>query len=211
MAEETSLPSLAAAVSPAQRAALERLRQAWLARLRPADAAEQAAVEAIVAQRWRAGRLDAVEERVLAALVEGSPAPGLPSLATVLRARARLEKERRAVEAELEALRAARPRPVEASGRAAQATQAPRLAAKAERSEQPVIARPGAPPAAAAAADRSQDDAARSVADAVELLAAADPAAWAAPRLPREVEDLLATMWSRGAPGSSLERLAATG
>ena len=102
-------PSLASAVRAAQRPALERLREAWHARLQPADEAELAVADAIVAQTWRAGRLDALEERILSALLDGEAAPGLPSLATLLRCRGRLERDRKAAEAELEALRATRP------------------------------------------------------------------------------------------------------
>jgi hypothetical protein len=109
MPDEPSLPGLACGVDPARRPALERLRAAWWVRLRPADAAEEHAVDAIVAQHWRAARLDALEERVLVALIEDRDLGKLPPLTTLLRCRARLQKERAQIEAELEQLRAARP------------------------------------------------------------------------------------------------------
>ncbi|BCX16416.1 MAG: hypothetical protein KatS3mg117_0098 [Geminicoccaceae bacterium] len=109
MPDEPSLPGLACGVDPARRPALERLRAAWWVRLRPADAAEEHAVDAIVAQQWRAARLDALEERVLVALIEDRDLGKLPPLTTLLRCRARLQKERAQIEAELERLRATRP------------------------------------------------------------------------------------------------------
>lgn len=87
-------------------AAYERLRAAWMRRLAPRDAAEEALVDALVAAYWRGRRLEALEERVLSALSRDGEAPGLPSLSTLARYRARLERDRRAALAELEALRA---------------------------------------------------------------------------------------------------------
>lgn len=110
MPDEPSLPGLACGVDPARRPALRLLlRAAWWVRLRPADAAEEHAVDAIVAQQWRAARLDALEERVLVALIEDRDLGKLPPLTTLLRCRARLQKERAQIEADLERLRANRP------------------------------------------------------------------------------------------------------
>jgi len=109
MTDEACFPSLADAVEPARQPALERLRAAWWLRLQPADAAEEQVVDAIVAQYWRASRLDALEERVLVALIEARDLGKLPPLATLLRCRARLQKERERAEAELGRLRATRP------------------------------------------------------------------------------------------------------
>lgn len=91
------------------RDAYERLRRAWHARLLPIDQAERDAADAIVAHVWRRQRLDALEERLLSALIEGRPTQGLPSLATLCRYRARLEKDRREAERELVELRESRP------------------------------------------------------------------------------------------------------
>lgn len=82
------------------------LAAAWRARLRPEDPAEAAAVDKIVAAVWRERRLDLVEDRVLQALGEGRVEDGLPSLSTLIRYRARLERDRRNAEADLAALRA---------------------------------------------------------------------------------------------------------
>jgi len=109
MTDQASFPSLADAVEPARQPAFARLRAAWWLRLQPADAAEEQVVDAIVAQYWRASRLDALEERVLVALIEDRDPGKLPTLATLLRCRARLQKERERAEAELGRLRATRP------------------------------------------------------------------------------------------------------
>lgn len=91
------------------RLAYERLRRAWHARLLPIDQAEREAADGIVHHVWRRMRLDVLEERLLSALVAGRPTTGLPSLATLCRYRARLEKDRREAERELVELRDARP------------------------------------------------------------------------------------------------------
>ena len=106
-------PALAALLAHAaedQRPRLLELRRDWLARLLPVDAAETAAVEAIVATIWRAEQLVALEARVTAELLAGKPTPGLPSLATLARLKARLEKERREAEHDLVELRRLRPK-----------------------------------------------------------------------------------------------------
>ncbi len=105
LAPPTALAGLAEAVPPIHRPGLAGLRQAWFARLRPCDAAERAAADGFVAQVWLAHRLDAVEERLLGALIEGRPVDGLPSLATLVRARARLERDRERALADLESAR----------------------------------------------------------------------------------------------------------
>jgi hypothetical protein len=97
------------------RLAFERLRRAWHDRLRPADRAEREAVDALVAQFWRRQRLDVLEIRLLEAILYDRPRDGLPSLETILRYRARLDREQARVESELLALRASRPRPPEAA------------------------------------------------------------------------------------------------
>jgi hypothetical protein len=89
--------------------AFERLRRAWHARLLPIDQAEREAADGIVHHVWRRMRLDALEELLLSALIDGRPTTGLPSLATICRYRARLEKDRREAERELVELRDGRP------------------------------------------------------------------------------------------------------
>ncbi|MCX8100697.1 MAG: hypothetical protein N3D77_05590 [Geminicoccaceae bacterium] len=138
--------------------AYERLRAAWIRRLAPRDAAEEALVDALVAAYWRGRRLAALEERVLSALLRDGEAPGLPSLATLARYRARLERDRRAALAELEALRASELLR-EATGRGGQQTASPPGAGAAPSQ--------GAPPLSARLA-RAQPGALRLLEDAVE-------------------------------------------
>lgn len=88
-------------------AALAALRAAMLARCQPLDAAEAHWVEELVFVAWRQRRLRGLEEAVLAWIgVEN--APTLPSLATVMRYRARLSREWRRACGELAALRLGR-------------------------------------------------------------------------------------------------------
>ncbi|MCX7629260.1 MAG: hypothetical protein N2038_03320 [Geminicoccaceae bacterium] len=89
------------------------LRLALEARYRPVDAVEHALVEAIAAALWRQRRLDLLEERVLCALAAGRSVAGMPSLATLARCRARIERDLAAAEARLARLQAQRPEPAE--------------------------------------------------------------------------------------------------
>ncbi|MDW8126113.1 MAG: hypothetical protein RMJ04_15195, partial [Geminicoccaceae bacterium] len=86
---------------PGEEARFRRLRAGWRARLRPRDAVEEAAVDKLVFAVLREHRLEAIESRLSAALATGAPAEGLPSLATLLRYRARIERDRRRALAEL--------------------------------------------------------------------------------------------------------------
>ncbi len=88
--------------------AFAALREGWAERLRPQGPAEAAALDRLVAVIWREGRLVAVEDRLLRAMAQGEPTEGLPALASILRYRARLERERRTAEEELARLRALR-------------------------------------------------------------------------------------------------------
>lgn len=191
MHDELDPPSIATAVDAAQRPALERLRAGWHARLRPVDAAERAVVDAMVAQTWRAGRLDALEERVLTALLEGGETAGLPSLATLLRCRGRLERDRKAAEAELQALRAARPERAPADAPEARPAPADRPAAAADAAA-PGRDRPAEPPPA-----EGQDETGAALAAWLEAATArwagcgAIPAEPVAP-IDRELQELLA-------------------
>ncbi len=104
MTSPTAHPALLAEPSPAE------LRAAWAARLEPADAAEELALASLVAAHWRRARLDAIEDRLLRALLDGSVADGLPSLATVCRYAGRLAKDLELARERLQRLRAERPR-----------------------------------------------------------------------------------------------------
>ncbi len=89
-----------------------RLRRDWHARLKPVDEAERAAVDAIVATVICRLHLAPVEMRVLDRLAQGSCEPGMPSLSTLCRFRARLEKDRLMADQELAELQALRPREI---------------------------------------------------------------------------------------------------
>jgi hypothetical protein len=91
-------------------AALAALRGALAARHLPRDAAEAHWVEELAFAAWRQRRLRAVEGEVLArAMMSGEPnaepSPALPSLSTLIRYRARLDRDWRRASEELEALR----------------------------------------------------------------------------------------------------------
>ncbi len=90
------------------------LRDDLLARHAPVGPAERHWVGRLAAAAWRARRLDALDELVLAASLAEVAGPeaaaGLPSLATLARYRARTERDHRQALAELDRLRAVRPR-----------------------------------------------------------------------------------------------------
>jgi hypothetical protein len=93
----------AAPVDPEDAAALAALLGRW----QPLDAAEAHWVEELVFVAWRQRRLRVLEDAVLAR-TGAEPGPNLPSLATLIRYRGRLDRDwRRAVE-ELAALRRGR-------------------------------------------------------------------------------------------------------
>lgn len=110
-AQEPLLPGLAATLDAEERAAFEALRAAWHARATPADAAERAVVDVIAACAFRLMRLDAVEAVLTRRLIEGGSTAGLPSLATLVRARADLARDQARAEADLMHLRDIRPKP----------------------------------------------------------------------------------------------------
>src|SRR5262245_50414713 len=88
---------------------LAALRTALLMRWQPADAAEAHLVEELVFAAWRQVRLRAVEDAVLARAGRGEgPSPGLPSLATLMRYRGRIDRDARVAAEELAALRRGR-------------------------------------------------------------------------------------------------------
>ncbi|MCX8100537.1 MAG: hypothetical protein N3D77_04780 [Geminicoccaceae bacterium] len=109
-AAEPGLPGLESVLAGEDARAYAALRRELEARWGPIDAAERTALEAIAAAMWRRQRLAAVEERLLRALTEGRPVGGLPSLHTIIRYRARIERDRELAEAELRRLQALRPK-----------------------------------------------------------------------------------------------------
>lgn len=145
--EEQAEPPAAIAEQP-ERA----LYRAWYERLRPADAAELATVDALVAGVRRRRRIDGLEERILAALAEGC-LDSLPALAALARCRARIERDRRLLLEELDLLR----EPVLPPLRRAAARRSPSRPAVRSRHPAPAAGQtegggavPGLPPRAAA-------------------------------------------------------------
>lgn len=88
---------------------LERLRAAWAVRLPPGDAVEELALEGLVVAQWKRARLDALEVRLLDALLDGERPEGLPSLDTLCRYAARLAKDQDLFREQLQRLRRERP------------------------------------------------------------------------------------------------------
>lgn len=84
------------------------LRAAMLARHQPLDALEAHWVEELLFVAWRQRRLWALEDAVLARAADALPAPNLPSLATLIRYRGRLDRDARRAGDELAALRRGR-------------------------------------------------------------------------------------------------------
>lgn len=109
-AAEPGVPGLDSVLTGEDARAYAVLRRELEARWCPIDAAERAAVEAIAAAMWRRLRLAALEERVLRALFAGERLDGLPSLHTIVRYRARIERDRELAEADLRRLQALRPK-----------------------------------------------------------------------------------------------------
>ena len=106
-------------------AAVADMRAALLARWQPWDAAEAHQVEELVFAHWRQIRLRVLETMVLERLRAGEPLAGLPTLATVQRYRARVDRALARAAAELQALQAGR-------GRAADPARLRRLADEIE-------------------------------------------------------------------------------
>lgn len=102
-------PGLAAALDPEDARLYRALRRDWHTRIRPLDEAERAAADTMAGRIWRRWRLEAVEERVLRALGRGAAVPGLPSLATLIRYRARLAADYALLADEMAELRGSRP------------------------------------------------------------------------------------------------------
>ena len=101
------------AVAPEDAAELSALRDALTARLAPADAVERHWVGEIAFALWQQQRLRAVTDLALAAAEGGTSEPErprLPSLATLARYRARIERDLRLAQHELETARQSRPR-----------------------------------------------------------------------------------------------------
>ncbi|MEJ5231235.1 MAG: hypothetical protein WHV64_03495, partial [Geminicoccaceae bacterium] len=103
-------------LEPDRRAALERLRHAWHARLSPFDEAERTAVDAIVTTLWRQGTTAALEDRLLAELLDGRNPEAARTLSLLCRYRTRLEKDRQMAERDLAELVRLRPTPLDRPG-----------------------------------------------------------------------------------------------
>jgi hypothetical protein len=100
-------------------AAFGALLQALLTRHNPADAVERHWVEGLAMALWRQRRADHLEDGILDAGTDEPESARLPSLDTLLRYRARIERDIRQAEAQLDSLRRARPREMTTSGRMA--------------------------------------------------------------------------------------------
>ena len=101
-------------ILPSLPADLGALRAALTARIAPADAIEEHWVGEIAFALWQQQRLQALAALVLAAAESGTSEPDeaatrLPSLATLARYRARIERDLKLARHELEAARQARP------------------------------------------------------------------------------------------------------
>src|SRR5690349_22410793 len=115
------MPALPNAAASAASPDLADFRDALTARLAPADAVEEHWVGEIAFALWQQRRLQAVAALALAAAESGTGEPEpraraepdaarLPSLATLARYRARIERDLRLARQELEAARQSRPR-----------------------------------------------------------------------------------------------------
>ncbi|MDX6749793.1 hypothetical protein SH611_08250 [Geminicoccaceae bacterium 1502E] len=93
---------------PEEQALFEALHAALVAQHGPADEAQEHWVRQMALVMLRERRLNVIEDRVTAALLdapEKGPPPGLPSLPTILRYRARLERDWRHASGQLAAAR----------------------------------------------------------------------------------------------------------
>ena len=100
-------------LSPEDAVALAALREGLSARLAPADAVEEHWVGEMAFALWQQQKLQALTALVLSAAVCGTSEPEttrLPFLATLARYRARIERDLRLAQQELEAAHASRPR-----------------------------------------------------------------------------------------------------
>ncbi|MFO1067740.1 MAG: hypothetical protein U1E14_04370 [Geminicoccaceae bacterium] len=89
-------------VGPEEAAALERLHASLARRWQPHDAAAEELVQTLAVLELKLARLDGLELRLTHRLDGGEPADaGLPSMATLQRYRASLQRERDAVERRL--------------------------------------------------------------------------------------------------------------
>src|SRR3954451_5025094 len=101
------------AIPPENAAALAEYREALTARLAPADPVEQHWVGEIAFALWQLRKLQALTAAVLAHAENGTDEPEptrLPSLATLARYRARIERDLRLARQEIDAARQSRPR-----------------------------------------------------------------------------------------------------
>lgn len=194
-----SIPSAHAPREPPPSAAepdrLAALGRAYRRRLRPADAAEELALDELVSGLWRSHQLAALEIALLGRLARGQDPGALPRLETLVRYGNRLERARRAAELELERLRRApavarTAEPAASPGRSEHAAPEPSPPAASEPAPVPAHATPERS-AAPASAPRT----AAAHATPEPRKAAASPAAgrppWALPAAPSGRAELL--------------------
>lgn len=136
----------------ADRARLEALRACYLQRFRPADAVERHWCEELVRVAWRQRQLFAVEAAVLdrfGAVVRGedvSALPPLPSLDTISRYRARLDRDLLKAMGELERLQAARRKAAAQPPPAPPSAPPGKLEPEPPAAKAPTVAAPTPPP-----------------------------------------------------------------
>lgn len=180
-----STPSAHAPREPPPSAAepdrLAALARAYRRRLRPADAAEELALDELVSGLWRSHQLAALEIALLGRLARGEDPGALPRLETLVRYGNRLERTRRAAELELERLRRA---PAELRT-AAPAPAAPEPSPPAASEPAPVPAH-ATPERSAAPASAPRTAAAHATPEPRKAAAspAAGPPPWALPAAP---------------------------
>jgi hypothetical protein len=128
-------------------AALQALFQDLSARYRPVDEVERHWVEELAFAYWRQRRADNLEAVILDGDSDEGLLPKLPSLGTLLRYRARIERDLRQAETQLELLRQTRPRATAVSSRPAPLPGRPSASAGTHEPEPspatpPVLSRP---------------------------------------------------------------------
>ena len=150
------MPALPASPPPPD---LVSLRDTLTARLAPADAVEEHWVGEIAFALWQQQRLQALAALALAAAEADTDEPDgtsrLPSLATLARYRARIERDLKLARQELEAARQSRPAPPRARERHGR-TRAAASGTRAARDDGLAAAEPPRPPPAGSAAPQGR-------------------------------------------------------
>ncbi len=158
-------------LDPEDAAALASFRAAMHARYKPVDEAEAHWVEELVFVAWRQRRLRVLEDAVLTR-AEGEADSSLPSLATLIRYRGRLDRDWRRAGEELAALR--QPRPAQAAP-PAQADRRDDAHASPNGTNEPKAPTPSPPPTRTQVAATSRTNEPRHPVPPLPDLAADDP------------------------------------